>query len=72
MDDLDAEIDRLEGSPEAKRRMKIVIRSILGKLLDKEACHALGVSQVELEQLRRDAVGGLLGAMVAERDPSRN
>jgi hypothetical protein len=73
MDELDAQVDKLQGSPEAKRRAKIVLRSILGYIPDVEACHSLCVSQSELEQLRRDALAGLLeGLMPTQGDPTAN
>ena len=71
-DDLDAKIDAVHGSPEAKRRAKVVLRSILGQILDKEACRALGVDQAELEQLQRDATAGLLRGLTPPNDPSAN
>ena len=63
VDELDALIDRTQGSPEAKRRTKIVLRNILGQLLNKEACKALGVGEAELAQLRQDALRGVIDSV---------
>jgi hypothetical protein len=57
-----------KGSPETKRRTKIVLRSILGQILDKEACCELGVEQAGLERLRRDAMQGIWKAIRSEAD----
>lgn len=65
MDELDKEIDQLQGSWEAKRQAKIVLRTILGQMVDEEACQKLGVSQSELEELRR----GVMEAMVNAVEP---
>ena len=70
MDEMDAAIDKLPGSPEAKRRTKIVLRSALGLILDKEACRELRVSRSDLERLRRDAMQGMWNAIRSDLDDS--
>jgi hypothetical protein len=72
--DLDAEIDGLRGSPLAKKRLKVVLGTLTGKMLPKEACRVLGIDEAELKQLQLDFVDGALRGCTAWRDsdPSQN
>lgn len=58
-------VDRLEGSAEAKARLKVVIETVAGERTIEEACAALGVSEAVFHRLR----ARLLGAALSEAEP---
>jgi len=70
--DVEAEIDELPGSPLAKKRARIVLRTLSGRMLPKEACQALGIDEAELEQLQKDLVEGAMRGVMQPRDPTQN
>lgn len=47
-------VDRLQGSDEAKKRVKIVLQTISGTLPVKEACEILAVSESRFHQIREE------------------
>ncbi|MFO1052754.1 MAG: hypothetical protein U1F36_11115 [Planctomycetota bacterium] len=67
MDELDAEIARLPGSPEVRRRTAIVLRNIVGQISDEDAARDLGGSLSDLADLRRVVMDSMA---VAIRDDS--
>ncbi len=58
-------VDGLEGSAEAKARLKAVIETVAGERSVEEACAALGVSEAVFHRLR----ARLLGAALSEAEP---
>ena len=53
MDELDAEMARLQCSPEVRRRTEIVLRNIVGQISDEDAVRKLGGSLSDLADLRK-------------------
>jgi hypothetical protein len=49
-------VDRLHGSPTAKERLRIILKTIAGELRLAEACGRLGVSPQRFHQLREEAM----------------
>ena len=47
-------VDGLDGSAEAKRRAKVILETLLGRLRVQEACRRLGVSEQRFQQLREE------------------
>jgi hypothetical protein len=47
-------VDGLDGSAEAKRRAKVILKTLLGRLRVREACQQLGVSEQRFQQLREE------------------
>jgi transposase-like protein len=58
-------VDTLEGSAEAKERLKVVLETLSGTKTMSEACTELGVGETALRELR----GQMLQAMVQELEP---
>jgi hypothetical protein len=54
-------VDRLEGSPEARRRVQIVLRTLAGEMTIPQACQELDIGESRFHVLRHE----LLGSMVA-------
>lgn len=63
-------VERLEGPQELKRRLRLILETLVGRLSVSEACEQLGVSASRLHELRRQALGGALGALMP-RPPGR-
>ena len=57
-------VDRLEGSEELKRRLKVVLETIVGSRSIEDACAALGVGESRLHEMRQEALVGALGALM--------
>ncbi len=57
-------VDRLDGPEELKRRLRVLLETILGGMSVAEACEELGVSESRLHELRRQALVGALGALM--------
>mgnify|MGYP003402207127 CR=1 FL=1 len=53
-------VDRLLGDEEAKRRLRLVLATLMGELSVTEACERLGVSESRFHELRRHALEGAL------------
>lgn len=49
-------VDRLEGSEEAKRKLKAVLETVSGESTVAEVCERLGISETRLFQLREEAL----------------
>jgi hypothetical protein len=46
-------VDKLEGSPQAKERLKAIMETLAGKCRLQEACARLGISEPRFQQLRQ-------------------
>jgi helix-turn-helix protein len=58
-------VEQLQGSPQAKQRLRVVLETMAGKLRVQEACARLGISEQRFDQLRAE----LLQAALAELEP---
>lgn len=56
-------VDRLDGPEDLKRRLRVLLDTLAGRVSVAEACEALGVSESRLHELRRQALTGALGAL---------
>jgi transposase InsO family protein len=56
-------VERLEGSGEAKRRLRVLLEVLSGRCRVKDACAQLGLGEARLEQLRTRALRGALAAL---------
>ncbi len=56
-------VERLQGSAEAKRRLRVVLEVTAGRLRVQEACAQLGVCEQRFHQLRDQAFGGALAGL---------
>lgn len=56
-------VDRLDGSDEAKHRLKIVLETIQGKRTVREAMEVLGVSESRFHAIREKALAGALNGL---------
>lgn len=63
-------VERLDGPQELKRRLRLILETLVGRLSVSEACEQLGVSASRLHELRRQALSGALGALMP-RPPGR-
>ena len=66
-------VDRLEGSEEAKQRLKIVLETIQGKRSVQEAIEILGISETRFHVIREKALAGAVASLelgVRGRPPS--
>lgn len=57
-------VDRLEGPEDLKRRLRVLLDTLTGRVSVAQACAALGVSESRLHELRRQALTGALGALM--------
>jgi transposase-like protein len=57
-------VDRLEGPEELKRRLRVLLETIVGGVSVAQACEELGVSESRLHELRREALVGALGSLM--------
>jgi len=55
----------LEGSQEAKERLRVVLEVLAGRCRVFEACQQLGISQQRFHQLREEALQGAVSALEA-------
>jgi len=60
-----AYVDRLEGSPQAKERAKVLLDTLTGTCRVQEACVQLGISEPRFQQIRVE----MLQAAVAALEP---
>jgi transposase InsO family protein len=56
-------VERLGGSDEAKRRLRVLLEVLSGRCRVRDGCARLGVKEARLEQLRRRALLGALAAL---------
>jgi len=57
-------VDGLEGPEDLKRRLKVVLETIVGNVSVHDACCELGVSESRLHEMRREALVGALQALL--------
>lgn len=57
-------VDRLDGPEELKRRLRVLLDTLAGRVSVGQACDELGVSESRLHELRREALVGALGALM--------
>ena len=57
-------VDKLDGPEELKRRLRVLLDTLAGRVSVAEACDELGVSESRLHELRREALVGALGALM--------
>ena len=56
-------VERLQGSEQAKKRLQVILETLLGSCRVQEACHELGIGEVRFNQLRLEALEGALAAL---------
>jgi hypothetical protein len=61
-------VDKLDGSPEARQRLKVVLETLNGTRRVQEACKILGIKEARFDQLRIELLLAALKA--AERRPA--
>ena len=53
-------VDRLEGSPQAKDRLRTILRTLSGERTIPQACQELGIGESRFHELRGDVLQGVL------------
>jgi hypothetical protein len=61
-------VDKLDGSPEAKQRLKVLLETLNGTCRVQEACDKLGIKEARFDQIRIELLQAALDA--AERRPA--
>ena len=59
-------VEKLDGSDEAKKRLRIVLETIRGARTVEDACAQLGIKPTRFEELRKQALEGALAALEAK------
>lgn len=54
----------MEGPEDLKRRLRVLLDTLSGRVSVAQACEELGVSESRLHELRREALEGALGALM--------
>jgi len=57
-------VDKLDGPADLKRRLRVLLDTLSGRVSVAQACEELGVSESRLHELRREALVGALGALM--------
>ena len=57
-------VDKLDGPEELKRRLRLLLDTLAGRVSVAEACDELGVSESRLSSCSREALVGALGALM--------
>ena len=60
-------VERLEGSTQARHRMRVILETLSGRMRVTEACAKLGICSQRFESLRAEAIGA--GIAVLEPKP---
>jgi transposase len=60
---LEEAVNNLEGSEQAKERMKVIVATLTGQCRLQEACEQLGISEPRLQQLRQQFLEGGLESL---------
>lgn len=55
--------ERLEGSAQARRRMRVILETLAGTMRVTEACVELGICSQRFESLRAEAIGAGIAAL---------
>jgi hypothetical protein len=63
-------VDKLDGSPEARQRLKVVLETLNGTRRVQEACKILGIKEARFDQLRIELLRAALNA-AERRQPGR-
>lgn len=50
------QVDRLEGEPEAKRRLRVILETVAGMKSVAKACEELGIGEARFHELRAQAL----------------
>jgi polyhydroxyalkanoate synthesis regulator phasin len=53
-------VDRLQGSPQAKQRLRVVLETMTERCRVQEACQRLGISEQRFDQVRQQALQSAL------------
>ncbi len=61
-------VDKLDGSPEAKERVKVLLETLNGTCRVQDACNRLGIKEARFDQVRIEVLQAALTA--AERRPA--
>ena len=56
-------VERLQGSAQAKERLRVVLETLAGNLRVQQACTQLGIGEVRFHQLRQEVLQGALAAL---------
>ena len=56
-------VDRLEGSDEARMRLRVILETIAGRRTIAEACEILGIEEARFHELRAVALEGALSSL---------
>lgn len=59
-------VDKLEGTDEAKTRLRVVLETMRGGRTVAEACKLLGIGPTRFEELRQQALEAALAALQAK------
>ena len=54
-------VDRLEGSPQAKQRLRVVLRTLAGEITIPQACAELGIGESRFHEMRNEILQHTLG-----------
>jgi hypothetical protein len=61
-------VDKLDGSPEAKERLKTLLETLTGACRVQEACERMGIKEARFDQIRIEVLQAAMHA--AERRPA--
>jgi len=56
-------VDKLEGSDQSKKRLRVILETVAGHCTVQEACAQLEVGEVRFNQLRQEALQGALATI---------
>jgi len=56
-------VDKLEGSDQSKKRLRVILETVAGHCTVQEACAQLGLGEVRFNQLRQEALQSALATM---------
>jgi hypothetical protein len=56
-------VERLQGSEQAKKRLRVILETLMGQRRVQEACRELGIGEVRFNQLRLEALEAARAAL---------
>jgi hypothetical protein len=59
------QVERLDGTPEAKRRLRVILETVAGDKSVAEACKELGIGEARFHELRAVALEGAVESLEA-------
>lgn len=65
-----AQVDKLPGEPEAKRRLRVILETVAGQKSVAQACEELGIGEARFHELRAKALQAAVAGL-AEGMPGR-